>query len=116
MQADVPIFSYGTLQMEEVQRANFGRTLQGENDSLSGWAVTRVRIEDPDVVAASGIEEHLALVPDAGAPVLPGMVLWITQAELAAADVYEGMNYRRVSVTLDSGRPAWVYVLKDAAH
>lgn len=112
MNADIPIFSYGTLQMAEVQRANFGRLLTGDADALRGWAVTRVRIEDPDVLAASGIEEHLALVPDADAPVLSGMLLWITAEELAAADVYEGMHYRRVSATLESGRDAWVYVLK----
>ncbi|MFZ5746799.1 MAG: gamma-glutamylcyclotransferase family protein [Pseudomonadota bacterium] len=112
MKADVPIFSYGTLQLAAVQQANFGRLLAGEADSLRGWAVTRVRIEDPDVLAASGMEEHLALVPDDAAPALPGMLLWITAEELAAADIYEGMHYRRVSVLLDSGRDAWVYVLK----
>jgi len=40
-----------------------------------------------------------------------GTVFEITDAELAAADEYERRDsYRRVSVTLASGKRAWVYV------
>ena len=44
------------------------------------------------------------------APPLPGKVLRLTPAELAAADVYEAADYRRERVTLASGTSAWVYV------
>lgn len=110
MNADVRLFSYGTLQLESVQRANFGRALEGSPDTLAGYAVTTITITNPEVLAASGIEVHKALVPDAGAEPLPGMVFLITPAELAAADVYEGENYRRVEARLASGATAWVYV------
>jgi len=44
-----------------------------------------------------------------------GTVFEITDAELADADTYEARAaYTRVSVTLASGREAWVYV--DASH
>ena len=60
---------------------------------------------------ASGIEIHAALVPAQGetAPI-QGVVFELTPAELAAADVYETENYRRIEVTLASGRRCWVYV------
>jgi gamma-glutamylcyclotransferase (GGCT)/AIG2-like uncharacterized protein YtfP len=43
---------------------------------------------------------------------VPGTVLAITLAELAAADAYEVEAYERVRTVLASGRSAWVYVLK----
>ena len=39
-----------------------------------------------------------------------GMVFRITAAELAAADSYEVSDYRRIAVTLKSGRKAFVYI------
>ena len=38
------------------------------------------------------------------------MAFEITPAELAAADQYEVADYKRIAVTLLSGRAAWVYV------
>jgi len=104
------IFSYGTLQLDSVQLAVFGRLLRGRDDALHGFAITSVQINDPDVLGASGIETHLALIPDTDAPAIDGRVFFITAAELAAADVYESENYRRERVPLASGLPAWVYV------
>ena len=40
------LFSYGTLQKEEVQRATFGRPLQGRVDVLVGFELSLVKIED----------------------------------------------------------------------
>lgn len=45
-----------------------------------------------------------ALVPDAGAPPIPGKVFRLTDAELAAADIYESENYRRERVVLARDR------------
>ena len=104
------LFSYGTLQLESVQRSQFGRLLEGSDDVLHGYGVIEITIRDPDVLEASGIEVHRALVPDAGAPPLPGKVFRLTAAELAAADIYESENYRRVEAPLASGARAWVYV------
>ena len=107
---DALLFSYGTLQLESVQRSQFGRLLEGDDDVLHGFAVIEITIRDPDVLEASGIETHLALVPDAHAPPLPGKVFRLTGAELAAADIYESENYRRVEAPLASGTRAWLYI------
>jgi hypothetical protein len=40
------LFSYGTLQQENVQLANFGRTLSGTKDALKKYTVGEVRITD----------------------------------------------------------------------
>jgi len=47
------LFSYGTLQLESVQLATFGRKLVGAADVLPGFAQTMFKIEDADVVATS---------------------------------------------------------------
>lgn len=104
------VFSYGTLQQEGVQLATYGRLLSGRADSLTGWRIGTVLIRDPAVLDASGVEEHLALEPDADAPPVIGMVFDLTPEELAATDIYESENYARVRVTLESGVEAWVYV------
>ena len=78
------LFSYGTLQLESVQRATFGRLLDGTDDILPGYRVIQIRISDPAVLQASGIATHSALVPDTSAPPPPGKVFRLTAAELAA--------------------------------
>lgn len=103
------LFSYGTLQLESVQLRQFGRLLEGTDDVLHGFVVTEITIRDPAVLDASGIEVHRALVPGEGPPI-PGKMFLLTPEELAAADVYESENYRRVEVSLASGIRAWVYV------
>jgi len=47
------VFSYGTLQLEAVQLATFGRKLVGTADVLPGFAQSMMKIDDPDVVATS---------------------------------------------------------------
>ena len=44
------MFSYGTLQQDNVQLSTFGRLLQGQRDELLGFEQSLVRIEDPQVV------------------------------------------------------------------
>ena len=52
------VFSYGTLQQEDVQLSTFGRLLQGQRDELLGFEQSLVRIEDPQLAAASGGTHH----------------------------------------------------------
>lgn len=105
------LFSYGTLQQEGVQLANFGRRLEGEPDAIAGYRPSTVAIDDPEVVAESGAEVHPILIATGeAADQIEGMVFRITAAELAAADEYETSAYTRVETLLRSGRRAWVYV------
>lgn len=109
--AEVLLFSYGTLQDPAVQIANFGRRLEGAPDVLTGFEVGEIEITDPEVIAESGLTHHLILRPS-GDPVdvVVGTVFRITEQDLAAADVYEAEDYRRVLVPLSSGLEAWVYI------
>jgi gamma-glutamylcyclotransferase (GGCT)/AIG2-like uncharacterized protein YtfP len=107
----VPLFSYGTLRQENVQLASFGRILSGSPDALPGYATTMIEITDAEVVAKSGMKFH-PMVVETGNPSdeVPGTLFLITEPELAAADAYEVSDYRRIEVSLRSGRRAWVYV------
>ena len=104
------LFSYGTLQQDDVQQATFGRLLAGTADRLPGHARTMVAIDDPAVVATSGKTHHPIVRPGDATDAVDGTVFEITDDELAQADRYEVAAYRRVAVTLASGRAAFVYV------
>lgn len=105
------LFSYGTLQQHDVQRAIFGRLLDGESDALVGFKQELVEITDPDVLAKSGKRFHPVVVRAGdAADRVAGTVFQVTPAELRAADAYEVDDYERISVTLASGLDAWVYV------
>jgi len=111
MTSTVLVFSYGTLQNKSVQIANFGRELEGRRDALPGYALGKVAIVDPKVIALIG-ESHYANVEPSSDPEdeVSGTVFEITQQELAVADKYEETaQYSRISVTLRSGDRAWVY-------
>src|SRR3984957_20512710 len=105
------LFSYGTLQQEDVQRATFGRRLSGVSDALVGYRQFMVAIQDPEVVRTSG-KTHHPIVAFTGKreDCAPGTVFEITDAELAHADAYEVAAYVRVKAPLASGLEAWVYV------
>ncbi|MEZ5961427.1 MAG: gamma-glutamylcyclotransferase family protein [Hyphomonadaceae bacterium] len=105
------LFSYGTLQQENVQLATFGRLLNGAPDALIGFKDEIVEITDPDVLAKSGKRFH-PILSESGddADRVTGTVFEISAEELAAADKYEVSDYKRVSARLASGSMAWVYV------
>jgi hypothetical protein len=110
------IFSYGTLRQPEVQRAVFGRLLDGDPDSLTGFRIDHVAITDPAAIGASGSEVHLTLRRDPAvtAPII-GSALAIEAADLPAVDAYEGDTYARIEVVLGSGRTAFVYAAPELA-
>ena len=105
------LFSYGTLQQENVQLATFRRLLVGAPDALVGFKQALVEITDPDVLAKSGERFHpIVMRSESDADRVAGTVFEITAEELVAADAYEVSDYERVSARLASGSTAWVYV------
>ncbi len=107
----VLLFSYGTLQLPEVQRSSFGRLLEGEADAMVGFRQSLIEITDPEVIKTSGKRFHPIVEPsDNPGDEVQGRVFWITDAELKAADEYEVADYKRILVPLRSGNQAWVYV------
>lgn len=105
------LFSYGTLQQENVQLATFGRKLSGHADALVGFRRTMFEITDPEVIRTSGQTHHpMATFSGIDSEQIAGMVFEVTQAELEQADNYEtDPAYRRISTRLRSGIEAWVY-------
>ncbi|MBT9605704.1 gamma-glutamylcyclotransferase family protein [Microbacterium sp.] len=106
-----PLFTYGTLQLPDVQLDTFGRLIPGEDDVLPGYRLEWTDIDDERVAQLSGLDAHpiLRRTDDPRDRVF-GRVLELTPEELDAADEYEVSLYRRVSVRLASGIHAWVYV------
>jgi gamma-glutamylcyclotransferase (GGCT)/AIG2-like uncharacterized protein YtfP len=106
------IFSYGTLQQEDVQRSMYGRPVNGTPDELPGFEPAEVKIDDPELAAKLGTTHHAnAILSTDPARRVTGTVFEVTDAELARTDAYEAPHaYKRIAVTLASGREAWVYV------
>lgn len=103
------LFSFGTLMDERVQTALFGRAVPTSPASLAGYTTRPLKITDPAVIAASGLDVHLILERRLGASV-EGAVLHLTDQELASADAYEVDDYARRRVVLSSGESTWAYL------
>ena len=102
------LFSYGTLQRDDVQRSTFGRLLTGEKDELRGYEQSPIIIDGGTyaTIKFNGSEKSR----------VSGVVFEISDSELARADEYEGdFYYKRIAVTLASGKRAWVYVSTTSA-
>jgi gamma-glutamylcyclotransferase (GGCT)/AIG2-like uncharacterized protein YtfP len=112
------LFSYGTLQQEEVQQSAFGRRLSGRKDALPEYEPAFVKIEDPQMSARLGRTHHANVLYNGNAASLvQGTVFDVTDAELARSDKFEAeFSYVRVMAPLASGRESWVYVHAPAAE
>ena len=105
------LFSYGTLQLKAVQMATFGRHLAGTSDTLRGFELVVLKIDDQTVVAISGKTHHtMAKFTGRVSDVVSGTVFAVTSAEIQIADTYEVSAVKRVPVVLQSGSRAWAYV------
>jgi GNAT superfamily N-acetyltransferase len=111
------LFSYGTLQLEAVQLATFGRRLSGTRDVLAGFACTMLEIAEATTVALSGKSKHpIVTFSGRSGDAVHGTVFRLTPEEIKQADRYEVAPYERVAVTLQSGIRAWVYAdVRDSA-
>jgi gamma-glutamylcyclotransferase (GGCT)/AIG2-like uncharacterized protein YtfP len=100
------LFSYGSLRLESVQLATFGRLLHGEACELPGFELV------PAERSGTG---HANAVRGAADDRVAGIVFEVTDAELAAADEYErGDDYTRVAVALSTGQTSWVFVSRSS--
>ncbi|WP_019670505.1 DUF4286 family protein [Eudoraea adriatica] len=95
------LFTYGTLQQENIQLTVFSRTLSGFNDVLSGY-----RLSDEKVVGVYPVM-HPSENP---ADFVHGRVYMCSNKEILEADKYEGPAYKRIKVVLNSGISAWAYI------
>lgn len=101
----IKLFTYGTLQHEDVQENLFGRVLQGTPEKLVGYVLKRIKIEEE-----FGIVQYPVIVETKNeADFIDGIVFEVTEKELNQADLYEGVHYKREEVLLHSNEKAWVY-------
>jgi gamma-glutamylcyclotransferase (GGCT)/AIG2-like uncharacterized protein YtfP len=108
------LFSYGTLQLEKVQLASFGRKLVGKPDRLYSYKLGQLVITDPSVLEKSNQNVHpIAIKTNDSKNFIEGMIFEITENELKQADAYEVEDYERVLEKFASGQSAWIYVKKE---
>ena len=111
------LFSYGTLQYEQVQQELFGRVLEGQTDTLCGYVVADLKIQDAEVIRKSGTDIHPILQSTGTeSDEVEGTIYEISEDELAQADRYEIKDYSRVEVVFQSGTKAWVYAATDEVN
>lgn len=104
------VFSYGTLQRDEVQMELFGRVLKGTKDTLNEYKISPIEITDPLFLArGEAAAQNVAVYTGKASDSINGMVFEVTTAELMQADSYEPSGFRRISVRLASGRYSWLY-------
>ena len=105
------LFSYGTLQLESVQLATFGRRLTGMPDAIVGFRETLMEMQDREVIAISGKTHHpIAAFSEDPRHQVAGVAFEVSDDELLRADGYEtNPAYRRFAARLLSGGKAWVY-------
>lgn len=105
------LFSYGTLQFEQVQKDTFGRILKGQKEVLEGYQVQDLRITDQGVIESSGTDIHPILVSTGfSSDTVEGVLFEVTDQELAHADKYEVSDYKRVELNFKSGETGFAYV------
>jgi gamma-glutamylcyclotransferase (GGCT)/AIG2-like uncharacterized protein YtfP len=113
MNEEYCLFSYGTLQLPQVQLANYGHLLEGTPDALPGYRLDQLAISDPTVVELSRTAvHHIARRTGRAEDQVTGTVFLLSRSELDATDRYEVADYARVLVRLASGREAWAYVAR----
>ncbi|MUH35007.1 gamma-glutamylcyclotransferase [Zobellia amurskyensis] len=94
------LFTYGTLQNHEIQNHVFGRRLHGSRDILEAF-----RFSSEKIMGRYLVVEETKNTSDQ----IEGVVYELQQNELAMADQYEGEAYKKIEVSLKSGKIAWVY-------
>lgn len=99
------LFTYGTLQNDDIQETIFGRQLQGTPEILIGYVIKEIQIEEEFGIV------HYPIIMETNSPedTINGIVYEITSIDLRQADLYEGLHYKRVEVHLQSNEMAWAY-------
>ncbi|MET6991230.1 gamma-glutamylcyclotransferase family protein [Sediminicola arcticus] len=97
----IQLFTYGTLQDQDIQLQLFGRVLSGEPDILIRYQLSKKKIMG-----------RYTVIHKTNDPInrLEGIRYSLALQELLDTDTYEGEAYKRILVTLASGKKAWVYV------
>ena len=108
------LFSYGTLQLENVQIETFGRKLNGVKARLLKYKLSEIEISDPLVIAKSNKKYHpIAKFTGIDSDFIDGVIYEITKNELSLSDTYEVKEYERINEIFDNDKNAWIYVCRE---
>lgn len=104
------LFSYGTLQKEQVQLETFGRILKGEQDILIGYQLKMLEITDPEVLRKSNQKYHPILEYSGNTEdEVEGVLFEVSDEEILQADEYEVDDYKRIETIFKSGKRGFIY-------
>lgn len=99
------LFAYGSLKDPDIQQNIFGRILKGTPDTLIGYTLTHIEIEEE-----FGMVTYRIITPTENlTDIIVGLIYDITDEELQEADTYEGLHYKRLEVLLESNQIAWTF-------
>jgi gamma-glutamylcyclotransferase (GGCT)/AIG2-like uncharacterized protein YtfP len=99
------LFAYGTLKDKDIQETIFGRILKGNPDTLVGYVVKQIHIEEE-----FGMEPYPIITPTQdSSDIIHGILYDLSSEDLQKADTYEGIHYKRIQVQLQSGEVAWTF-------
>jgi gamma-glutamylcyclotransferase (GGCT)/AIG2-like uncharacterized protein YtfP len=99
------LFAYGTLKNKDVQEKIFGRVLKGQPETLKGYTIKEIQIEEE-----YGLEPYPIIVQTKNQEnTIDGILYELSMEDIQKADIYEGKYYQRIQVQLQSNQLAWVY-------
>jgi gamma-glutamylcyclotransferase (GGCT)/AIG2-like uncharacterized protein YtfP len=101
------LFAYGTLQDKDVQENLFGRMLQGTPETLIGYELNEIQIEEEFGI----VHYPIIMETNNSNDTIGGILYEVTMNDLRQADLYEGKHYKRIEVHLQSDQKAWAYSL-----
>jgi len=94
------LFSYGTLQDEDIQKYLLTRKLKGKRDILIGYCISQKKFKGKyPIIEVS--KNRLDGVK--------GKVFKVSYVELYEIDTFAANIFNRMEITLKSGTKAWVY-------
>lgn len=108
------LFSYGTLQFEQVQLDTFGRLLVGQKAVLRCYKLGEIEITDQKVIKSSGRNIH-PIIEFTGndEDSVEGILFDLTEEELIQADSYEVDDYERKEVVFESDAVGFAYLKRE---
>ena len=95
------LFVYGTLKDPLIQRSVIGRKPSQSEDVLEGYKKSTITLGGntyPIVSKHPGSFNHVE-----------GIVMEVSEEELALIDKYETDAFKRAKATVQSGKEVWVY-------
>ena len=91
------LFSYGTLQKDNVQPELFGWLLNGTKDTLKGCKFSSIEIKGESFLSKGEQKDQLTVIPsNDNNDSIEGTVFGVSEEELLLADNYEPDNIKEL--------------------